>query len=244
MSLVALLALADSRLPAGGHAHSAGAEQMVTEGYVRDEASLATLLRRRLATGGAVAAGLAAAACAACLPAHQLSRPPAADDAANRTGTDGASDLATALADLDEQADARTPAPAARAASRAQGRALVRVARTAWPCPLWTALPRTPHHPLAIGVAAAAVGAGPRDAALLALYLAATAPATAAQRLLGLDPATVAAVLAALGSAQEALADRAAADAAAGRPPAADADPLTDLLQTRHATREDRLFAS
>ena len=235
VSLAALLALADSRLPAGGHAHSAGAEQMVIEGHVYDEASLATLLRRRLATGGAVAAGLAAAACAAC--------PAGSGSALDREGPP-AGDLATALADLDDQADARAPAPAARAASRAQGRALVRVTSVAWPSPLWASLPRAPHHPLALGVAAAAVGAGPRDAALLALYLAATAPATAAQRLLGLDPATVATVLAALGPAQEVLAERAAADAAAGRPSAADADPLTDLLQTRHATREDRLFAS
>lgn len=237
MSLAALLALADSRLPAGGHAHSAGTEQMVTEGHVHDEASLATLLRRRLATGGAVAAGLAAAACAAALEGH------GPGGSAHGRGPAGATS-AVALADLDDEADARTPAPAARAASRAQGRALVRVASLAWPSPLWAALPRTPHHPLALGVAAAVVGAGPRDAALLAAYLAATAPATAAQRLLGLDPATVAAVLAALGPAQEALADRAAAGAAAGRPPAAGVDPLTDLLTTRHATREDRLFAS
>ncbi|CAA9434693.1 MAG: Urease accessory protein UreF, partial [uncultured Quadrisphaera sp.] len=65
MTLAALLALADSRLPAGGHAHSGAGEQLVTDRLVRDEASLATLLRRRLLTGGAVAAGLAAAACAA-----------------------------------------------------------------------------------------------------------------------------------------------------------------------------------
>lgn len=231
MSLAALLALADSRLPAGGHAHSAGTEQMVTDGFVRDEASLATLLRRRLATGGAVAAGLAAAACAAACAAVLD------DDTSGTTLTD-------ALVDLDDEADARTPSPAARAAARAQGRALVRVAALAWPSPLWAALPRTPHHPLALGIAAAVVGASPRGAALLAAYLAATAPATAAQRLLGLDPATVAAVLAALGPAQEALAQRAADGAAAGRAPAADADPLTDLLTTRHATREDRLFAS
>ncbi len=227
MSLVALMALADSRLPAGGHAHSAGTEQMVTEGLVRDEASLATLLRRRLATSGAVAAGIAASACAS-------ARRPGADPAV----------LRAALASWDDETDARTPAPAARTASRAQGRALVRVARLAWPSPLWDALPPAPHHACTLGVAAAVVGATPREAALLAAYLAATGPATAAARLLGLDPATVAAVLAALGPAQEALAASAAADAAAGLGPVCEADPLTDRLQTRHATREDRLFAS
>lgn len=225
MSLVALLALADSRLPAGGHAHSAGAEQLVTDARVRDEASLGTLLRRRLLTGGTVAAALAAAACAS--PAR------------------------AALDDLDDEADARTPSPAARTASRSQGRALVRVAGTAWPDPAWAALPRAPHHPLALGVAASVVGGSPREAALLAAYLAVTAPATAAQRLLGLDPVTVAAVVAALGPLQEQVADDAAASAGqragglgAGRDLPADADPLTDLAQTRHTTREDKLFAS
>ena len=61
----ALLALADSRLPAGGHAHSGGIEQAVTTGVIGDPVSLAGFLRRRLTTAGAVAAGLAAAACRA-----------------------------------------------------------------------------------------------------------------------------------------------------------------------------------
>ncbi len=221
MTLVALLALADSRLPAGGHAHSAAAEQFVTDGLVRDEASLATLLRRRLLTGGAVAAGLAATACA----------------------DPGAGPLAA----LDDGADARTPSPAARTASRAQGRALLRVASSAWPSPVWTALrPATPgaHHAVVLGVATAVVGGRPRDAALLAAYLTTTAPATAAQRLLGLDPVTVAAVLASLGTLQEQIADAAALAAAAGEGPASGADPLTDLLHTRHTPRQDKLFAS
>ena len=59
----ALLTLADSRLPAGGHTHSGGVEQAIAAGLVHDPASLAGFLLRRLATSGAVAAGLAAAAC-------------------------------------------------------------------------------------------------------------------------------------------------------------------------------------
>src|SRR5207245_1916330 len=104
----ALLTLADSRLPAGGHTHSGGVEQAIAAGVVGDPATLAAFLRRRLHTAGAVAAGLAAAACLA--------------------GTD-----AGALASLDLEADARTPSPAMRAASRQQGRGLVRVGRRAWP---------------------------------------------------------------------------------------------------------------
>jgi urease accessory protein len=220
MALAALLALADSRLPAGGHAHSGGTEQAVADGFVRDEASLATLLRRRLLTGGVVAASLAALACTAA------------------SGEPGQ------LAVLDAEADARMPAPAARDASRAQGRGLVRVAAAAWPSPAWARLPRAPHHAVALGVAAAAAGCSPREAALLALYLTATSPATAAARLLGLDPVTVATVLAGLGPLQESLAGAAAEAATAGRPAATESDPLLDLLTTRHTPRKDKLFAS
>jgi urease accessory protein len=206
----ALLTLADSRLPAGGHTHSGGVEQAIAAGLITGPGSLATFLRRRLVTSGAVAAGLAAAACAG-------------DD----------------LAVLDAEADARTPSPALRAASRQQGRGLVRVGRLAWPAGAWDALPAQPHHPVALGVAAAAGGLTPRDAARAAAYLSVSGPATAAQRLLAMDPLTVAAVTARLAPAIDAAAD-AAADA--GLPAAT--DPLLDLLAEVHAARTDRFFAS
>src|SRR5215475_3511840 len=92
--LAGLLMLADARLPAGGHAHSGGVEAAVAAGWVRTVADLAVFLRGRLRTAGAVAAGLAAAACA------------------DPAGCDR----------LDAEADARMPSPAQRAASRQQGR--------------------------------------------------------------------------------------------------------------------------
>src|ERR1700710_734303 len=95
---------------------------------------------------------------------------------------------------LDAEADARTPSPALQAASRQQGRGLVRVGRRAWPSPAWDCLPERPHHPLARGVAAGAGGLSPHDAASAAAYLSVSGPATAAQRLLAMDPLTVAAV--------------------------------------------------
>jgi urease accessory protein len=205
----ALLTLADSRLPAGGHTHSGGVEQAIAAGVVHDPASLATFLRRRLVTAGAVAAGLAAAACA---------------------GED--------LAVLDAEADARTPSPALRAASRQQGRGLVRVGRRAWPSGAWDALPAQPHHPVALGVAAAAGGLTPRDAAQAAAYLSVSGPATAAQRLLAMDPLTVAAVTARLAPEIDAV-----AGSATGELPAS-TDPLLDLLAELHAARTDRYFAS
>ncbi len=217
----ALLTLADSRLPAGGHTHSGGVEQAIAAGVLGDPASLAAFLRRRLTTSGAVAAGLAAAACRA------------VDE----------EDVVAALSALDVEADARTPSPALRAASRQQGRGLVRVGGRAWPHPAWAALPRQPHHPLALGVAAAAGGLAPRDAAAAAAYLSVSGPATAAQRLLAMDPITVAAVTARLSPEVDAVAAAAATAAATGGLPAA-ADPLLDLLAEVHAARTDRFFAS
>lgn len=212
----ALLTLADSRLPAGGHTHSGGVEQAIAAGVLADPGSLAVFLRRRLATSGAVAAGLAAAACRA------------VDDA----------DPVAPLGALDAEADARTPSPALRAASRQQGRGLVRVGSRAWPHPAWAALPAQPHHPLALGVAAATGGLTPRDAAHAAAYLAISGPATAAQRMLAMDPITVAAVTARLAPEVDEV-----ADASAGALPAA-TDPLIDLLAEVHAARADRFFAS
>ncbi|WP_116449339.1 urease accessory protein UreF [Blastococcus litoris] len=206
----ALLTLADSRLPAGGHTHSGGVEQAVAAGLVHDPGSLAAFLLRRLTTSGAVAAGLAAGACA---------------------GGD--------LAALDDEADARTPSPALRLASRQQGRGLVRVARRAWPSGAWDGLPDRPHHPVALGVAAAAAGLTPRDAAHAAAYLSISGPATAAQRLLAMDPLAVAALTARLSPDVDAVAE-AAVDA--GLPAAT--DPLLDLLAEVHAVRRDTFFAS
>jgi urease accessory protein len=225
-----LLTLADSRLPAGGHTHSGGVEQAIAAGVVTDPASLAAFLRRRLATSGAVAAGLAAAACEAGKRRLDAAGEPHLDAVGARR--------ATMLSLLDVEADARTPSPALRAASRQQGRGLVRVGRRAWPSGAWDTLPALPHHPIALGVAAAAAGLGPRDAAQVAAYLSISGPATAAQRLLAMDPLTVAAVTARLAPEIDAV-----ADSATGQLPAA-TDPLLDLLAEVHAARKDRFFAS
>lgn len=216
-----LMLLADARLPAGGHAHSSGMEQAVDEGVVVGVDDLDCWLRRRLDTTARTAAGLAAAACLA--------------DGPGLTG-------------LDAEADARTVSPAARAASRAMGRSLLRLAREVWPAegPRWDCLGARPHHPLVLGVAASAAGLNPEGAALLAAYLSLTGPASAAQRLLGLDPAAVTRLLAALSPALQRVAAGAAGAAYRGDAYAlpADADLLLDLLAERHATRKERLFVS
>ncbi|RAY12092.1 urease accessory protein UreF [Actinomadura craniellae] len=217
----ALLLLADSRLPAGGHAHSGGLEPAAAAGAVTGVADLAGFLRGRLATCGLVAAALAAAACA-----H-----------AREHGARW--DL------LDAEADARTPSPAQRRASRAQGRALLRVVRGAWPHPALAALGGDPHHPVVLGVAVAAAGGGPDRAAAITAYGSVTGPASAAVRLLGLDPLAVHRALADLAAEVDEVAARATTAAAGGwaELPAASA-PMLDLFAEFHLQADLRLFES
>ena len=82
----------------------------------------------------------------------------------------------------------------------------------------------------------AVAGLSPREAAQAAVYLSISGPATAAQRLLAMDPLTVAAVTARLAPEIDAVA------AVEGLPAAT--DPLLDLLAEVHAARKDRFFAS
>src|SRR5690606_7861580 len=229
--LAALLVLADSRLPVGSHAHSGGLEPAVATGRVRDLAGLDRFLRGRLATTGRVAAGFAAAACA------------------------GARDPAR-LAALEAGLDARTPSPAARRASLAQARALLRAARTILSADLGETQPGLSRSgdellldrrsvAVALGVVAAAAGLTPAQAAGVCAYQAVAGPASAAVRLLGLDPYQVHGLLMALAPACDEIAGAAAK--AAHDPvdalPAAGA-PMLDIHAETHATWEVRLFAS
>jgi urease accessory protein len=225
-ALATLLVLADGRLPAGGHAHSGGVEASIAAGRVRDLTGLAAFLHGRLATAGRVASAFAAAAATA-----------AADP--------------SIVAALDEGLDARTASPALRRASRTQGRALLRAARAIWPPgvsrgkALDQPIPGDLHHAVALGLVAATAGLTPGQAGLTAAYGVLTAPATAAVRLLGLDPYAVHALVARLAPECDRLA--AAAARTAGDPVddlPADAAPLLDADAEHHATWEVRLFAS
>lgn len=145
MSRAALLVLADGRFPAGGHAHSGGAEAAVRAGRITDAASLEAFCRGRLHTSGVVAACVAAA-----------------------------SALGADPGELDRAADARTPSPALRVAARRLGRQLTRAARATWPSPELDALaslfPKGAHQPVVLGLAARAAGLGALDAAYCSLY--------------------------------------------------------------------------
>ncbi|MFD5764556.1 urease accessory protein UreF [Streptomyces sp. NPDC127049] len=216
----ALLVLSDGRFPAGGHAHSGGAEAAVKAGRIRDAAGLEAFCLGRLHTSGLTAAGLAAAAA--------LGLDPYA---------------------LDEAADARTPSPALRTANRRLGRQLMRAARATWPSPeldaLAAAFPRGAHQPVVLGATARAAGLGPEDAAHCVAYETVGGPATAVVRLLGLDPYQAAGVLARLTPVMDTVAERATAAAREGIDalPAASA-PLLDITAEQHAAWPVRLFAS
>jgi urease accessory protein len=261
---VAGLLLSDSRFPAGGHAHSGGVEPAVTAGTVTGLRTLEVFLRGRLRTAGLVAAGMAAAACA-----H------ARAELAGEQGNGSPGESAALVRDdgfwseLDAEADARTPAPAQREASRRQGRALLRAARVAWPRAAGLASLAAaggtrgaggrearggapgqeyrggPHHAVVLGAAAAAAGCLPLEAARIAAYQAVAGPAGAAVRLLALDPMRAAGVLAALAGDIDEVAARGAgyAGGAPGDLPCPSA-PALDLLAQAHIRAEARLFES
>lgn len=212
-NLATLLTLSDSRLPTGGHVHSGGMEEAVTSGLVNDLATLTAYLRRRIATTGLVTASLAAAVHSGALSAA--------------AGAGG-----------DIETDARTPAPAARQSSRAQGRGLVRLARRVWPDHPWTELGAAPHLSVAAGSVGRASGLTPEQTALSVVYTTMTNSATAAQRLLALDPGDVATVTFGL----TALCEQTAS--AATKELADLSDPLLDILAQRHLERDRPLFAS
>ncbi|MGI5245009.1 urease accessory protein UreF [Dactylosporangium sp. CA-139066] len=146
-----------------------------------------------------------------------------------------------AAEELEEELEARTPSPALRLAARRQGRSMGRATAVVWP----GAPVARVSQPVALGIAAAAAGLTPPEAAHIAVYHAISGPASAAVRLLGLDPYAVHALLAELGEECDAVAREAArcADGPAADLPAASA-PLLDVSAEDHATWEVRLFAS
>ena len=224
MSRTALLVLADGRFPAGGHAHSGGAEAAVKAGRITGAASLEGFCRGRLHTAGLVAASLAAAAV-----------------------------LGADAGELDAAADARTPSPALRVAARRLGRQLTRAARATWPSDELDAMagrfPKGAHQPVVLGLVARAAGLEPVDAAHCAAYESVSGPASATVRLLSLDPFDATGVLARLAPEVDRVADRAVEaarrvlDEGVDAMPAGSA-PLLEIGAEIHAAWPVRLFAS
>lgn len=224
----ALLLLADGRFPSGGHAHSGGAEPAVGVGDITDLESLREFVTGRLHTAGLVDAAFAAAVCARC----------------------AAGVVSMAMwTELEAEYLARTASPRLRLASRTLGRQLLRGARRAFPSPRFdeavAALGTSIPQPIVMGIAVAAAGCSPADAALCELHHVVGSLTSAGVRLLGIDPFEIAAFGAELVLTLETLAAQAATTA--------DADPvelpadvalLNDVLAEHHSTWEVRLFAS
>ena len=207
--------------PPGGTPTPAAPKRPSRRGGSRDARDLADFCRGRLHTTGLTSAALAAAAALGIDPLE-----------------------------LDEAADARTPSPALRAAARRLGRQMMRAARATWPSSeldaLAAALPRGAHQPVVLGLAARAAGLGPEDAAHCVAYETVSGPATAAVRLLSLDPFDATAVLARLAPEM----DEVAARGRGRRPTRASTPcpplprPLLDITAEQHAAWPVRLFAS
>jgi urease accessory protein len=162
------------------------------------------------------------------------------------------SDSLARLQEIDAEASARMASPAQRAASRAQGRGLRRIARRCWPAAALDGLdsvhPDGPLVAMVLGVAGATGGLDALEVATAALWSVQSGPAWAAVRLLGLDPLEVTATLARRASDVDELARATAGDWGSGDRsledlPAAGA-PLAEIGAEAHAAWEVRLFAS
>jgi urease accessory protein len=221
MNPLALL-LADSRFPSGSYAHSLGLEQAVADGLTDVPAFMAARLRLVARAD----ARFAVEARRACIHGGQT---PVYNVDPSR---------------LDREWAARAPSPVLREAARRLGAQLLRSAATVWPggvIATYRVASRLTPRPIALGVVAGAAGVSDENTAMLALYDDAATVASAALKLLPLDPAVTA----------RWLADLAPFMAGAAREIAADDGPLPapaavaiELSAPVHLEQRERLFAS
>ncbi|MCC9195472.1 urease accessory UreF family protein [Arthrobacter sp. zg-Y820] len=168
-SAIAAFLLADSRLPSGAYSHSAGLEPAVMAGLQVD--GVYPYLVSRLQT-------VVRMETSAAVLAHRHARELSAQG--------------PGFAALESALDARTPSAAQREASRRLGRGMLRLAATLKPGdPAVVVLKREaprPTRPVALGVAAQALGVGERQLARLCCYDDAQSVVAAALKLLPIDP--------------------------------------------------------
>jgi urease accessory protein len=228
---LALLLLTDGRFPSGAHAHSLGLEAAVATGLVADVEDLRAWLEGCLGTTWRLDAAVA-------VQAFGLAR---------RGAPAGAGAVSWAV--LDAEVTARTTSPLLRRVSRQLGRQLLRAGSRTWPSAFLASLPDVhpdgPHVAVVQGAVAASAGLGVTQAALVTLHGAVQLAASAAVRLLGLDPYAVTALVADLGPHLATVADEVVGAAGDGPTdlPAAGA-PMTDVLLAHHAVADGRLFSS
>lgn len=166
---IASMLLADGRLPTGGHAHSSGLEPALAGGLLQSQ--VPDFIRGRLETVGLVEA-------AATVVTRRWA-----------VSAGGAGELE----EISRELLARTPSAPLREASIQLGRGLARLASRLWPqhpaVQMLMALPGHPMRPLALGVFTAISGMDDLQAARSCLYDDAQTVASAALKLLPVDPA-------------------------------------------------------
>lgn len=212
-----LMLLADARLPVAGHTQSGGLEPAVAAG-LRD---VPGYLRTRLSTVTKVDASTSVVAL------HHL-----------RAGRP--------LPRVDTAWAARTPSAAMRRTSRAQGKALLRLALRVWPDASAVgevAALAAPSRPLVLAACAAVAGLGPASLARLVGYDDVQTVASAALKLLPLDPADVACWVHDALPEVEAMAGAVAGGVEPDDIPAAGA-PQLEAWAEAHARTTRRLFSA
>lgn len=214
---LALMLLSDARWPVGGHAQSGGLEPALHAGM--PPADIPAYLRTRLRTVTLVEAG------AAVVALHHIT-----------TGRP--------LQDVEDAWAARTPAEALRDASRAVGRAYLRLIRRLWPDHLATnalAGLGVPSRACAVAATAAVLDLSATQLARLVCYDDAQTVAAAALKLAPLDPATTVAWTLGLSSEIQAVVEQVHALREPDDIPAA-AAPMIEQWAQAHSHQSRRLF--
>jgi urease accessory protein len=209
------LLLADSRFPSGSYAHSLGLEQAVADGLTDVPAFMAARLRLVAESDARFA-----------VEARRVAASPAATTPA-------------AVGGLVAEWQARCPSPILRDASHRLGRQFLRAAAT-----VFGVAPADLPRPIALGVVCAAAGLDDVATAELALYDDASTVASAALKLLPLDPAVTARWVAELAPRMELAARAIAADATPLNDLPAPAAVALELAAPVHQQTRERLFAS
>jgi len=218
---IASMLLADGRLPTGGHAHSSGLEPALAGGLLQSQ--VPDFIRGRLETVGLVEAA-----------ATVITRRWAVSEGS-----------AGELEDISRELLARTPSAPLREASIQLGRGLARLASRLWPqhpaVQMLMALPGHPMRPLALGVFTAIYGMDDLQAARSCLSDDAQTVATAALKILPVDPAEPVEWLLRAASTIETVAKAAVAVEGVTDIPAT-TGPLVEQWSLEHHARSRRIF--
>lgn len=212
-----MMLLADARLPVAGHTQSGGLEPAVRDGLT----DVPSYLRTRLATVTRVEAATAVVAL------HHLHN-------------------GLPLDKVERAWAARTPSGVMRRTSRAQGKAFLRLARRVWPDSSALdalRLPCDPSRAVVLAAVAGTCGLGPESLARLVGYDDVQTVASAALKLLPLDPADVSCWVHDTLPAIERLAREVAGLTAHTHLPAAGA-PQLEAWAEAHAVTTRRLFSA